>query len=273
MESWRWIESKAADGATNMAIDQALLENAIFFGKPTMRVYRWTPHCLSLGYHQSDNTIHFDMCRHRHIDVVRRPTGGRAVLHAEEVTYAVIVPRNASIFQHSIAAVYNLISRGLLAGIQKLGVPAKFEKRSIDLRHHYKRLSSVSCFSAAARCEIVVNGKKLIGSAQRHLSNGILQHGSILLGSTHLVFPELLKDIGQDVQQKMKRKLRSNTVSLQECLGREVSFKEVVTNIKKGMEEKLSVRFIQSDLTKQEEALSRQLWHRFSILLNHKRAP
>lgn len=270
MENWRWIESKAADGATNMAVDQALLEDAVIFGKPTMRVYSWFPYCISLGYHQSENTIHFDTCRERQIDVVRRPTGGRAVLHAEEVTYAVVVPQNASIFQHSITAVYNLINRGLLAGIRKLGVPAKFEKRSIDLRHHYQMLSSINCFSAVARCEIVVNGKKLIGSAQRHLTSGILQHGSILLGSAHLAFPELLKNIGRDIQQKMKRKLRSSTISLQECVGREIFFKEVVANIKKGMEEELSIQFIQSDITDREKILSERLWDRFSILSNYK---
>lgn len=268
MKSWRWIESLAYDGATNMAIDQTLLECAEIFGKPTMRVYRWFPYCLSLGYHQSDNIIDMDACRNRHVDVVRRPTGGRAVFHAEEVTYAVVVPQNASIFQHTVSAVYNLINRALLKGIQNLGIPAKFEKRSLDFHHHYKELSSVSCFSAAARFEIVVGGKKLIGSAQRNLSGGLLQHGSILTGSAHLDFPQFLKDIGNDVRHRMKEKLRDSTITLQECLGREVGFKEVSENLKKGMEESLSIICIQSELTDQEKSLSRQLWHRFSILSN-----
>jgi lipoate-protein ligase A len=266
MEIWRWIESEAADGATNMATDQALFENTETVNQPAMRVYRWSPYCISLGYHQSEDDIDFDLCRERHIDVVRRPTGGRAVLHAEEVTYAVIVPQCASIFQQSITAVYNLISRGLLIGIQKLGVPASFEKHSVDLRDHYKRGTSVSCFSASARHEIVVDGKKLVGSAQRRLPGKILQHGSILLDSAHLALPELIKKRDDQLRQRMKIELMNRTVSLCQCLGKEISFKKVVENIKKGMEEALSIRFVDGELTIQERESSERLKGRFSIL-------
>jgi lipoate-protein ligase A len=266
MEMWRWIESEAADGATNMAIDQALLENAETVNQSTMRVYGWSPFCISLGHHQSEDDIDFDLCRERHIDVVRRPTGGRAVLHAEEVTYAVIVPQCASIFQQSVTVVYNLISRGLLIGMQKLGVPANFEKSSIDLHDHYKKETSISCFSASARHEIVVNGKKLIGSAQRHLPGKILQHGSILLDSAHLALPELIKKGDDELRQRMKTELMKKTVSLRQCLGRELSFKEVVENIKKGMEEALSIQFVSGELTVRERECSEKLRARFSIL-------
>lgn len=268
METWRWIESEAADGATNMAIDQALLQNTDTVIQPIMRVYGWSPYCISLGYHQSEDDIDFNLCRERQIDVVRRPTGGRAVLHAEEVTYAVIVPQCASIFQQSITAVYNLISRGLLTGINKLGVPASFEKRSIDLRDHYKKEASISCFSASARHEIVVGGRKLVGSAQRHLPGKILQHGSILLGAAHLTLPELIKKGDNQTKQKMKTELMEKTISLSQCLGRKVSCKEVIESIKKGMEETLSIRFVSRDLTVQERECSERLKERFSIYCN-----
>ena len=266
MEMWRWIESEAADGATNMAIDQALLENTETNSRPAMRVYGWFPYCISLGYHQSEDDIDFDLCRKKHIDVVRRPTGGRAVLHAEEITYAVIVPQSASIFQRSVTAVYNLISLGLLTGIKKLGIPANFAKRSIDLRDHYKKVESVSCFSASARNEIVVNGKKLVGSAQRRFHGNILQHGSILLGSAHLELPELINKSDSQLRQRMRTELMNKTVSLCQCLGREISFKEVVDNIKKGMEETLSIQFAEGNLTIQERESSERLKERFSIL-------
>jgi lipoate-protein ligase A len=266
MEMWRWIESEAADGATNMAIDQALLENTETIHRPAMRVYGWFPYCISLGYHQSEDDIDFDLCRKKHIDVVRRPTGGRAVFHAEEVTYAVIVPQSASIFQQSITAVYNLISLGLLTGIKKLGVPANFEKRPIDLHDHYKKVVSISCFSASARHEVVVDGKKLIGSAQRRLPGKILQHGSILLGSAHLTLPELIKKSDDQIRKRMKIELKNRTVSLCQCLGREISFKDVAESIKKGMEEALSIRFVDGELTIQERKSSERLKERFSIL-------
>jgi lipoate-protein ligase A len=249
-----------------MGTDQALLENAATDNRPVMRVYGWSPYCISLGYHQSEGTIDFDQCRKRHIDVVRRPTGGRAVLHAEEVTYAVIVPQSASLFQHSVTAVYNLISQGLLNGIQKLNVPASFEKRSLDFRRHYKKEASVGCFSASARHEIVVNGKKLVGSAQRHLPGGMLQHGSILLGLAHLGLPDLIRKSDDQLRRRMKKELMKKTVTLSQCLGKEISFKEVAKNIRRGMEQTLSIQFIEGELTLQEKERSEQLKGEFSIL-------
>ena len=266
MDVWRWIESGPDDGATQMATDRAVLECAVELGKPTFRVYQWKPHCISLGYNQSLDTIDLDRCRAGGIDVVRRPTGGRAVLHAGEVTYSVIIPRGSSYHFSSIGEIYNLVSRGLVQGIRKLGIPADLEKRSIDLKSHYMSYPSVSCFSAAARHEVVVGKKKLVGSAQRRLSNGILQHGSILTGDGHLTLPDYLRGLKPEERGRMRETLEEKTTSIGGYLGREVDYREVVGAIQKGMEEALSIRFEQTTLTNEEISQIRCFRSQFSIL-------
>lgn len=265
MDVWKWIEGGPGDGATQMATDRAVLENAIEFGKPTMRVYRWEPHCISLGYHQSLENIDLDRCLEDGIDVVRRPTGGRAVFHTEEVTYSVVIPEGSDYYSQSIAEVYNLISRGLVRGILNLGVPAELQRRSLDYHSHYRTALSMNCFSAASRNEIIVDGKKLVGSAQRRLSCGVLQHGSILTGNAHLDLPEYLKGVGPGEKRHMRKMIEERTVSINGYLGEEVDYGDVVAAIRDGMEQEISIRFEEGELTFLERERARFLRRNFSV--------
>lgn len=251
-----------------MAIDKAILEYADEYGKPTMRVYGWNPYCISLGYHQSVDCIDLDRCKKDVIDVVRRPTGGRAVFHAEEVTYSVIVPRDHPFFSGNISEVYNKISLGLCKGIQKLGVPAQLQKRSLDLRSHYRSSLAASCFSASARNEVLVHGKKLIGSAQRNLSLGILQHGSILVGEAHLKLPEYLADVHDDDKSSMQAAIREKTAVIRDFHKKKILYPEIILSIKSGMEEMLQIVFEQEHITKNEKEKAALLRKNFSILSN-----
>jgi lipoate-protein ligase A len=265
MESWRWINSNWADGASHMATDQAMLDLANRIARPTMRVYRWRPYCISLGYHQKEKRIDMDRCGQDGIDVVRRPTGGRAVFHAEELTYSVVIPRNSDAFSTKLERVYNTISRGLANGIQKLGVPARLQKRSMDLRNHYKTSISVSCFSSSARHEIMLLGKKLVGSAQRQLPNGLLQHGSILTGRAHLNLTDYLAGADEDSADRMKSLIENKTLSIGEYLKRTVSYHEVAKAIRTGMEEELSICFVEEELSEQEKSRIEERYQNFSI--------
>jgi lipoate-protein ligase A len=247
-----------------MAIDQAMLERAEG-NRPTMRVYRWRPYCISLGYHQSAECIDLDKCLQDRIDVVRRPTGGRAVLHAEEVTYSVVIPQDDESLSGNLGEVYNAISRGLVRGIQRLGIPAELQKRSLDLRNHYRTSISVSCFSAAAKHEVVLNGKKLIGSAQRRFPHGILQHGSILTGSAHVLLPKYLKGMDEDETDRMIRMVAGRTMDIDAYLQRPVAYDEIVDAIKVGMAEELSITFVTGELTKEESKRVDELYRSFSI--------
>ncbi len=178
---WRLLADGALPGATNMARDVAALE-AVAAGAapPTVRLYAWDPPCLSLGRHQPVAAADLAFCGREGIHVVRRPTGGRAVLHHLELTYAVVAPLGETLPAGAQAA-YRLISAGLVRALGVLGVGAELtpEAASRALPHP---TSAVPCFRAPAGGEVVVRGRKVVGSAMRVHRGVILQHGAILLG-------------------------------------------------------------------------------------------
>ena len=252
MDVWRWIDTGSADGLTQMATDLAIAEKASHHQKPTFRVYCWQPYCISLGYHQSETHIDKHKCRLEGIDIVRRPTGGRAVFHAQEVTYSVVIPQNTSCFSDQIHTIYHLIGRGLIKSLQKLGIQPKLQKGSLDFGKHYKKNISIGCFSATSRYEVMINNRKVIGSAQRHFNGAVLQHGSILTGDLHLMLPQYLSDLSSEEKEKMTKDLKMKTISLENYLERHVDYKEVTDALRRGMSESLSVLFEDSELTNVE---------------------
>ena len=264
--TWRWIDTGFEDGATQMAIDQAILECSAAVGMPTMRVYRWEPFCISLGYYQKLESMDEAACREAGIHVVRRPTGGRAVYHAQEVTYSVIMPKSSTQYLDNVAALYMMLSEGLARGIRGLGVPAELEKRSVDLNEHYKKSLSVSCFSAAARHEILVSGRKLVGSAQRHLTEGMLQHGSILTGDAHLDLPRFLSGGTDKEKARLKRAISAKTTSIGKELGRPVDYHEITPHLMAGMAQEAGVSFIESKLTDHELERTAALKSKFALI-------
>ncbi|HUG40237.1 MAG TPA: lipoate--protein ligase family protein [Longimicrobiales bacterium] len=192
-----------ADGATNMAIDRALLESVRDGAPPVLRFYRWDPPTLSFGRNQPARGLYDrDLARERGIAFVRRPTGGQAVLHADEVTYAVVAP--VAVIGTPRAA-YGTINRALVAGLRALGVPAHLAGTGGDrgaaspgggrTRPHARAGTgswSAACFREPAAGELVVRGRKLVGSAQRCERGVVLQHGSILVSGSQAPAEELL---------------------------------------------------------------------------------
>ncbi|MDW8020425.1 MAG: lipoate--protein ligase family protein [Chloroherpetonaceae bacterium] len=223
------IDSGAHHGAFQMWLDEALaLHFAALearFGKPLvlLRFYQWSPFCVSLGYHQKETSLDFAALQHDGIDWVRRPTGGRAVFHADELTYAVVMRT-----RHSNADCYAAIAQALRAGLCQLGIEAHFQRRQPDLRARYASEESLPCFTASARDELEVKGKKIIGSAQRRYGDILLQHGSILLSPKHR---ELTKYLcaHPDVKARIAQDLIAKTTSVAECLGQDVSYREAVS--------------------------------------------
>ena len=175
---FRLLLDSPARGAHNMAADEILLRrNAGTQPFPTLRFYSWQPHCLSLGRLQKQlppGALIPD--NERDYDVVRRPTGGRAVWHAREVTYSICAPLDfLPESARSVQGAYEWLSGGFLVGLSKLGVESKLapsEKRGDG---------GTNCFASSAACDFLVNGKKLIGAAQCRLEGAFLQHGSLLL--------------------------------------------------------------------------------------------
>jgi len=178
---WRLLVDGALAGAANMARDVALLE-AVAAGAepPTLRLYGWDPPCLSLGRHQGVDAADLRFCRAEGIDVVRRPTGGRALLHHLELTYAVVAPAGSGPLPRALQDAYRAICGALVQALRSLGVAAELTPGEVNLELPGPR-TTVPCFEAPAGGEVVVGGRKLIGSAMRAHGGAVLQHGAILL--------------------------------------------------------------------------------------------
>ncbi|HEU4523678.1 MAG TPA: hypothetical protein VFR62_01575 [Gemmatimonadales bacterium] len=184
--SWRLLlDLDGRPGWQNMGLDQALLARA-GRGERWLRLYRWTPHCLSFGRHEpASRRYDRDRIEARGLDVVRRPTGGRAVWHADELTYAIAAP--ASPFG-GLRQAYEEIHRMLLAALRLLGVSAELAPARAAVA-----VDGGACFASPVGGEITVGGRKLVGSAQLREGTGLLQHGSLLLAGRQTAVQEVTR--------------------------------------------------------------------------------
>lgn len=188
---FRILDTPPARGAWNMALDEALMEAVRDGGEAIVRFYRWAPACLSLGRNQpAAGRYREDRLAASGWDVVRRPTGGRAVLHDHELTYSVVTPAG---LLGSPRESYAAVNRALLAGLRRLGVPAALQPRTT---RRAPVPSLAPCFREPAENEVVVDGRKLIGSAQYREGEVVLQHGSLLLDGDQRRVSALLREPG-----------------------------------------------------------------------------
>jgi lipoate-protein ligase A len=253
---WRLIVDAPAPapGAWNMAVDEALAE-AVDAGAspPVLRLYRWAPPCLSLGFAQAYDAADAAFCAAHGIDVVRRPTGGRAVLHHLELTYSVCAPLGRGPFTRDLQAAYQAICRALVAGLRRLGVAA--ELSGAPENGMIKPTAAVPCFIGPAAGEVVVGSRKLVGSAARRVGDSILQHGSILEGWDGALQAGCL-GLADD------RELRPAVVTLADLLGVAPAAPMLTEAITAGFTEALVTSFTSSALTATErtraEALVRE---------------
>lgn len=213
----------------------------------TVRVYAWSPWAISLGRNQSLDHLDLDKATRSGIDVVRRPTGGRAILHARELTYSVAMIVESG----SVAEVYRRISQALVGSLKFLGVDALLEKSQPHFPALYRESSSAACFVSSARHEVKVNGKKIVGSAQRRYvredgREAVLQHGSILLGPEHRRLGEYLR-LNDQERKAVKEELESRTTDLSAVLGVSVGFEDVAEAVKAGFERTWNIRFSKAE--------------------------
>jgi lipoate-protein ligase A len=241
---WQCIDTGEADGAANMAVDESLaLALAAGTGRPTLRLFRWKPWAVSLGYNQDAGTLDRERCAADGIDVVRRPTGGRAILHAQELTYSVTMRAE----RKGVLQVYNEISDALVRGLAHYGVTVTLQKSQPDFAEAYRNPSSIPCFSSSARYEIEWEGRKLVGSAQRRVAGEtcdvILQHGSILCGPAHARLAEYLSVADPDVLQRIRSSLNEQTTHLAAVSGRAVDLPRLTDCIRRGFEDAWGIAF------------------------------
>jgi lipoate-protein ligase A len=237
-DRWQFLNSGFHPGEYNMRMDELLAERLLAHqGLPTLRVYGWKPHAISLGYNQRDNDFDKARCAAHGIDIVRRPTGGRAIFHAEELTYSVTMFSRGK----NITDSYCEISRALLSGLHLLGADVEYASTQPNLPQFYRSRTSIPCFASSTRYEIQYRGKKLVGSAQRRyaLPGGdeiVLQHGSVLLGPVHRRLSEFVRAESEEVRAALRESLETKTTELDSVLGRNVSFDEAAAALRKGFE-------------------------------------
>jgi lipoate-protein ligase A len=253
---WRLLKTGLSDGATNMAIDEAILW-AVAEGesRPTLRFYGWQPPCLSIGYSQSlADQVDVDRCREAGIDCVRRPTGGRAILHTDELTYSVVAPQTEPRVAGGVVESYRRLSAGLVAGLRALGVVVAQVETADD------KGESAACFDAPSNYEITVGGKKLVGSAQVRKKRVVLQHGSLPLEGDIVRIFDFLKVPSEERREELRQELRARATSLELALGRVVPFDEVARHLADGFAQALNLRLIPGQLSQHELALAEKLW-------------
>ncbi len=231
MSLWRLIKTPRLSGHENMQLDLKLFndfENGLI--PSTLRIYSWRPKCISLGYSQKmDRMIDGKMVKDLGWDVVKRPTGGGIVFHNEaEVTYSLVTAIDDPMLPKGLVPSYKRISEAVVLGLKQLGIIVQICNNS-----HFPVPNSRLCFSFSAEYEIVVDGKKIVGSAQKRGKRTLLQQGSIFV-----------RNMGNGDYSVLKNTYdRENAVSVEDVLGRRVAFEELSEALAVGFEEVLGVKF------------------------------
>lgn len=262
MEKWRYLVTPPMSPEMNMAIDEAIL-SLHSQGKvpPTVRFYTWNPATLSIGYFQKmEKEINIEEVKRRGLGLVRRPTGGRAVLHDAELTYSVIVSEDHPQMPKSVTEAYKVISMGLLHGFQKLGLQAEMVSlASEEEKAKYNSPGSSACFDSPSWYELVVEGKKVAGSAQTRQKGVILQHGSILLDMDVDLLFSLLTFPSERVKERMMNSFKQKAVTINEVSVKPISLEEAIEAFYHGFAEGLGIELVAMDLTDEEQQLANEL--------------
>jgi len=241
---WYFINSGACRPSFNMALDEALLDwHSEGLLPPIIRFYQWNPATLSIGYFQNvAKEINLEEVKKHNLGFVRRPTGGRGVLHEHELTYSVIVSEDYPNMPRTVTEAYRVLSEGLLIGFQKLGLDAYFsvpdtEENKSDL----KNPKSSVCFDTPSWYELVVEGKKVAGSAQTRQKGVILQHGAILLDLDEDKLVSLFNYPSEKVKARVRRGLPEKAVAINRIRKTPTTIEECIVAFKSGFAEGLDV--------------------------------
>ena len=198
MKNWRLLIHPPYNGAWNMAVDEAILESTASSSQlPTLRLYDWHPYALSLGHAQTVSDINLGALKEKRWELVRRPTGGKAILHADEITYSVCATITEELIYGSVLESYRKISKALLKSLENMSLKADSKPKN---KETFELSKNPVCFQYPSDYEITYQGRKIIGSAQARKKEGLLQHGSIpLFGDITritdvLSFPDLEKE-------------------------------------------------------------------------------
>ncbi|MCK4741905.1 MAG: lipoate--protein ligase family protein [Anaerolineales bacterium] len=254
---WRLIQSPPASGGWNMALDEAVLE-AVGRGEslPTLRFYAWDPPCISLGAAQPIRDVDVKRLRMKRWDLVRRSTGGRAILHTDELTYAVIAPIDNPHLAGGVLDSYRHLSAGLVAGLQHMGMSVEIEP---EKQLTEEERGNPVCFQAPSAYEITVEQKKLLGSAQVRRRFGILQHGTLPLKGDITRICEVLQFDSEEDRTSAADALQNRAATAEELLGKPLSWETAAQAMSEGFRQALDLQLESEDPTPGELARAEEL--------------
>jgi lipoate-protein ligase A len=236
---WRLLLTGYKDAHTNMALDESIM---VHVGQevspPTIRLYGWSPPAVSIGYFQGlEEEVDLKICKNLGIDYVRRITGGGAVFHEHEVTYSFSLPEISPLVPHNILDSYRVICQGIVEGLAGLGIQAEF----VPLN------------------DIIVNGKKISGSAQTRRNRTILQHGTVLIDTDVEKMFSILRVPSEKIKDKLIIDVKERVTSIKNVMSEKISFEEVCSALAKGFEKSLNMELNEGELKDTEIALAEEI--------------
>lgn len=268
---WRFLDTGVGDGPYNMAVDEALLVRcAARRSPPVVRLYRWSPWTVSLGRMQDAGRLNRERCAEDAVPIVRRPTGGRAVFHAEEVTYSFVASLEDLPSAPTVGETYRFVASVLVEALRSLGVPAEVASASAEVASASAGDPGVEvpgdspgagsirrspCFASVSRYEICVAGRKLVGSAQRRWPGAVLQHGSILTGPAHCRIARYLAGGSGALEERLKKR----TTSIEAIVGRKVDTAELGACLRRASGDVWGLDMVEDTLGRAEAEAARRL--------------
>lgn len=252
MQTWRFIETESNPGYINMAVDEALLDSYIENNtEPVLRFYRWSKPTLSLGRNQKMAEINLEVCKAKGIDIVGRPTGGKAVLHESEFTYSFISGKKNEM-PENIFASYLKISKALMAGLEKLKVDLNL---TIGEEPTANYIRNSNCFASSSVSDLNYYGNKLVGSAQLRRGNALLQHGSILVNQNFSILDKIFT----------RQDNNSRLINLKDILGFIPSYENIKICILEGFRDFFKIEFRNDKLSFYEKNLAESYYSRYDL--------
>jgi len=257
MQEWTFIiDEEPHHGFENMAIDEALLDYHILNDTlPILRIYKWIRPTLSIGRNQNTSEINFEKCKEFEIDVVRRPTGGKAVLHDGEITYSFVASKKHG-FSEKILESYMQISQALVSGLKDINKDLDLSLGKIKTKEYMK---NSLCFASSTIADINYLGLKIVGSAQLRRETSLLQHGSILINQDFDKLPKILNNCNR----------KSNQVNLIDILSYIPEYEKTKNCIIKGFEETFGVKLKKRYLIDQERNLAESYFSKYKEFYHH----
>ncbi len=256
---WRFLESPPQDAYRNMALDEAIhIACSRGVAPPTVRFYCWSSPAISIGYAQRlSRSVDVERCAEQGVTIVRRPTGGRAILHENELTYSVVWTAACGQVPQDLLGSYRMIGRALLKGLGALGIRAEMAPPASGERRRGSR--SAACFLTSTAYEILVDGKKVVGSAQRRDRDAVLQQGSILITVDVKRLFSLLRPPSPEEWGRHVDEVSSVIGSLSGLVGEDLSFDGVRDAFREGFAAELAGGWYPGELSPYERGIAERL--------------